>query len=590
MRLTPHEIDKLKIKGVGELAQKRLSRGIRLNIPESVGLLVMQILGANHKLFLDSFLIHFHICYVISFLDFTLVVTISLFVLWNPKLPELCREGYSVAHLMDHGKQMLGYRQVIPGVADVLDEAQIEGTFPDGSKLVTIHFPICQENGDLSLCMYGSNIPTPDVSVFKDHPEEGLVPGRVHTIPGSIPINQGRHRVTLKVFNTGDRPVQIGSHYHFIESNPLLRFDRIASLGLRLDIAAGTAIRFEPGEAKTVPLVEISGTKEIHGGSGICSGSVDQLRKNTEALRAKLNDNGFLDDRETNDSQRRKKQKTDTVSTMTTEIPRKTYAKMYGPTTDDIVRLADTDLYIRVEKDMTHYGDECKFGGGKVLREGMGQATGLDESAQLDTVITNALIVDFTGIYKADIGIKHGNIVGIGKAGNPAVMADVSNNMICGVNTEAIAGEGMIITAGGMDAHVHYICPQICDEAIASGLTTLLGGGTGPSSGTRATTCTPGSNHIEMMLKATDQIPMNFAFTGKGNTSSPEGLLEVIGAGACGLKLHEDWGTTPAAIDNCLSVAEQHDIQITIHTDTLNESGFVEHSLAALKGSPFYHN
>ena len=205
---------------------------------------------------------------------------------------------------MDHGKQMLGYRQVIPGVADILDEVQIEGTFPDGSKLVTIHFPICQENGDLSLCMYGSNIPTPDVSVFKDHPEEGLVPGRVYTIPGSIPINQGRYRVTLKVLNTGDRPVQIGSHYHFIESNPLLKFDRIASLGLRLDIAAGTAIRFEPGEAKTVPLVEISGTKEIRGGSGICSGYVDQLRKNTEALRAKLNDNGFLDDRETNDFSR----------------------------------------------------------------------------------------------------------------------------------------------------------------------------------------------------------------------------------------------------------------------------------------------
>ena len=486
---------------------------------------------------------------------------------------------------MDHGKQLLGYRQVIPGVADVIDEVQVEGTFPDGSKLVTIHSPICQENGDISLCLYGSSYPVPDMSAFKDHPEEGLVPGQIHTIPGAIVINQDRRRIALKVMNTGDRPVQVGSHYHFIESNPLLRFDRISSLGMRLDVAAGTAIRFEPGEAKTVPLVEISGTKEIYGGSGLCSGSVKKLQENPEALKKKLSDYGFLDvDEGENDDANRESKRQKTTTSRGTEIPRSTYAKMYGPTTGDIIRLADTELYVRVEKDMTHYGDECKFGGGKVLREGMGQATGIDESAQLDTIITNALIIDYTGVYKADIGIKHGNIVGIGKAGNPAVMADVSPNMICGVNTEAIAGEGMIITAGGMDAHVHYICPQLCDEAVSSGLTTLLGGGTGPSSGSRATTCTPGSNHIEMMLKATDSIPMNFAFTGKGNTSSPKGLLEAIEAGACGLKLHEDWGTTPAAIDNCLSVAEQHDIQITIHTDTLNESGFVEHSLAALKG------
>jgi urease alpha subunit len=241
-----------------------------------------------------------------------------------------------------------------------------------------------------------------------------------------------------------------------------------------------------------------------------------------------------------------------------------------GCVAGDVVRLADTELYVRVENDFTVYGDECKFGGGKVLREGMGQATGVPESDQLDTVITNALIIDYTGIYKADIGIKNGVICGIGKAGNPAVMAGVTPGMVCGVNTEAIAAEGLIVTAGGFDAHVHFICPQICDEAIASGLTTMLGGGTGPASGTRATTCTPSSNHIEFMLRATDDIPMNFAFTGKGNTSSPEGLLEVIEAGACGLKLHEDWGTTPAAIDNCLTVADSHDIQVTIHTDTLN--------------------
>ena len=223
---------------------------------------------------------------------------------------------------------------------------------------------------------------------------------------------------------------------------------------------------------------------------------------------------------------------------------------------------------------------------------GMGQATAVAESDQLDTVITNALIIDHSGIFKADIGIKNGFIVGIGKAGNPAVMAGVTEGMVFGVNTEAIAGEGMIVTAGGFDAHVHFICPQICDEALSSGVTTFLGGGTGPASGTRATTCTPGPNHMEMMFRATDSIPMNIGLTGKGNTSSPEGLLEIIEAGACGLKLHEDWGTTPAAIDNCLSVADKFDIQVTIHTDTLNESAFVEHTLAAIKGRTIhtYHS
>lgn len=269
---------------------------------------------------------------------------------------------------------------------------------------------------------------------------------------------------------------------------------------------------------------------------------------------------------------------------MSYKMPRDAYAEMFGPTTGDRLRLGDTSLVLEVEKDLTSYGDECKFGGGKVLREGMGQRAGGDPSLALDYVITNALIVDHTGIYKADIGIKHGYITGIGKAGNPDVMPGVTDGMVVGVTTEAIAGEGLILTAGGLDTHVHYICPQLADEAIASGLTTLVGGGTGPATGTCATTCTPGAANIAMMLRATDDIPMNFGFLGKGNTALPQGLPEQIAAGAVGMKLHEDWGTTPAAIDCCLGVADDMDIQVCIHTDTLNESGFVEASIEAFKG------
>jgi len=257
---------------------------------------------------------------------------------------------------------------------------------------------------------------------------------------------------------------------------------------------------------------------------------------------------------------------------------------MFGPTTGDRLRLGDTSLILRVEKDLTSYGDECKFGGGKVLREGMGQRAGGNPDDALDYVITNALIVDYTGIYKADVGIKGGMIVGIGKAGNPDVMPGVTKGMVVGVTTEAIAGEGQILTAGGLDTHVHFICPQIADEAIASGLTTLVGGGTGPATGTCATTCTPGASNIAMMLQATDGIPMNFGFLAKGNSALPQGLPEQIAAGAVGMKLHEDWGTTPAAIDCCLGVADDMDVQVCIHTDTLNESGFVEASIAAFKG------
>jgi urease subunit alpha len=265
-------------------------------------------------------------------------------------------------------------------------------------------------------------------------------------------------------------------------------------------------------------------------------------------------------------------------------MPRTHYTDIYGPTTGDRIRLADTDLVAQVERDHTVYGDECKFGGGKVLRDGMGQAAGVSQERALDLVITNALVIDWTGIYKADVGVKNGRIAGIGKAGNPDVMAGVSPSLVVGATTEALAGEGLILTAGGIDAHIHYICPQQIDVALASGVTTFIGGGTGPATGTKATTCTPGAWYLERMLQSTDDLPMNFGFLGKGNSSMPEGLHEQIRAGAIGLKLHEDWGSTPAAIDCCLTVADEYDVQVAIHTDTLNESGFVDDSIAAFKG------
>ena len=269
---------------------------------------------------------------------------------------------------------------------------------------------------------------------------------------------------------------------------------------------------------------------------------------------------------------------------MAHRIDRRHYADLYGPTRGDRVRLGDTGLVAEVEDDATVYGDECKFGGGKVLRDGMGQAAGVSDERALDCVITNALIVDWTGIRKADVGIKNGRIAGIGKAGNPDVMAGVSDDLIVGVTTEAIAGEGLLLTAGGIDAHVHFISPQQVHEALASGVTTFIGGGTGPATGTKATTCTPGSRHVRLMLQAIDSLPMNFGFLGKGNTSMAEGIEEQIRSGAVGLKLHEDWGSTPATIDCCLGEAERYDVQVAIHTDTLNESGFVDASIAAFKG------
>jgi urease subunit alpha len=267
---------------------------------------------------------------------------------------------------------------------------------------------------------------------------------------------------------------------------------------------------------------------------------------------------------------------------MPTSLPRSVYVSMYGPTVGDKLRLADTDLIIEVERDHTIYGEEVKFGGGKVIRDGMGQSQLPRSAGTMDTVITNALVLDHTGIFKADIGLRDGRIAAIGKAGNPDIQPGVT--VLIGPGTEIIAGEGRILTAGAIDSHIHFICPQQIEEALAAGTTTMIGGGTGPAAGTQATTCTPGPWHFERMLQAAEAFPMNLGFLGKGNASRPEGLREQVLAGACGLKLHEDWGTTPAAIDCCLTVADQYDVQVALHSDTLNEAGFVERTIKAIGG------
>uniref|UniRef100_A0A7S0QBN8 Urease n=1 Tax=Coccolithus braarudii TaxID=221442 RepID=A0A7S0QBN8_9EUKA len=539
MHLSPRELDHLGLAQAGQLAQRRLARGVRLNQPEAVALIASQML-------------------------------------------EMIRDGESVASLMTVGQKLLGRRQVMPGVSTLVKEVQVEGTFPDGTKLLTIHSPIAATDGDLTLALKGSFLPLPDLAAFGDDGVIDLPPGEILPAPGDgIELNAGRSLIELAVTNTGDRPIQVGSHYHFIETNKALLFDRAASLGYRLNVPAGSSIRFEPGESKTITLVEIAGKKIVVSGNRLVNGPATLERLNEVMTR--VVQGGFS-------------------HAPSTSLPaagtpfvmaRGAYAAMFGPTVGDRVRLGDTTLLAQVEKDYTVYGDECKFGGGKVLREGMGQASGVSAADALDVVITNALIIDaHLGIVKADVGIKGSTIVGIGKAGNPQVMAGVTPGMITGVSTEAIAGEKLILTAGGVDTHVHFICPQLAEEAIASGVTTMYGGGTGPASGTNATTCTPAPEHIEMMLQATDSMPLNFGFSGKGNTSHPGGLVEVLEAGAAGFKLHEDWGTTPAAIDTCLTFADEHDVAITIHTDTLNESGYVDDSIAAISGRTIhtYHS
>ncbi|TXT11062.1 hypothetical protein VHUM_01813 [Vanrija humicola] len=533
MHLLPRETDKLLIAQVGILAQRRLARGLKLNQSEAVGLIAYQ-------------------------------------------LHELIRDGtHSVAELMDKGKKLLGRRHVMPGVAELLETVQIEGTFPHSTFLVTVHSPVCSDSGDIKLALYGSFLPIPSEDLFPipeplASPKD--LPGAVICRKEKIKINVGRERWLVEVKNEGDRPIQVGSHYHFLEANKSLRFDRLLAYGRRLDIAAGTAVRFEPGERKTVSLVDIGGDRILSGGNGLGAGPFNEAKRNTVVFE-NVTTRGFS----------HKKQ--DVVKPAPPhEIDREVYASMFGPTTGDRIRLGDTNLWIEIEKDYTVYGDEAKFGGGKVLRDGMGQASNRSDSEALDLVITNCVIVDWSGIYKADVGVKYGKIFAIGKAGNPDMQDGVTDGMVVGSATEVIAGEGQILTAGGIDAHVHMICPQIWKEAMANGLTTIIGGGTGPSAGTNATTCTPSKFYMEAMLASTDGIPLNFGFTGKGNDSGERAIRDIIEAGACGLKLHEDWGSTPEVIDRSLNVADEYDVQVNIHTDTLNEAGYVESTLEAIDG------
>lgn len=534
LHLTPREADHLQLHQVGVLAQKRLARGLKLNQPEAVGL----------------------------------ISTVML---------EKIRDGVGVAELMETGQKLLGRRQTLPGVPELISNVQVEGTFPDGTKLLTVHRPIASEDGNLELALHGSFLPAPSLSAFGN--TETVVPGAMTCLDGTVELNPGRTLVECSVTNTGDRPIQVGSHYHFLETNAALVFDRGLAYGRRLNVPSGSSIRFEPGESKVVTLVDIAGHRIVTSGNLLTDGHASEDRR--AATLARVLERGFGHEAEA----RR--------AGAPLHLERAHYAELFGPTTGDIVSLGDTSLKIKVERDLTSYGDECKFGGGKTLREGMGQQTGCAADDALDVVLTNCLIVDAVqGIIKADVGLKGSRIVGIGKAGNPDTMANVTEGMTVGVTTEAIAGEKLILTAGGVDTHCHFICPQQCEDAIASGLTTMYGGGTGPASGTCATTCTPAPSQVEMMLKATDAIPMNFGFSGKGNTSSPEGLKAVLDAGAAGFKLHEDWGTTPSAIDACLTFCDEHDVAATIHTDTLNESGFVDDSLRAIKGRTIhtYHS
>ncbi|KAJ2728582.1 Urease [Coemansia sp. BCRC 34962] len=559
MKLLPRELDKLTLVQTGLLAQRRLSRGVRLNASEAIALIATVLL-------------------------------------------ELIRDGsHSVSSLQTIGQRILGLRHVLPAVPQMVHEVQIEGTFLDGTFLVTVHHPVCSIDGNLRLALYGSGIDigqgrdrAADAISHEDQHElnDNLFPwadavaksyeaesdeasvGRVVTAAGVIEINQGRTRYALRVTNHGDRPVQIGSHYHFAEANAELEMDRGIAYGRRLDIPAGTAVRFEPGDSRIVTLVDIAGNRVISGGSSFAPGKVD--RKKIAELVAGMQRLGARHQAQALEiSQRVPRPRT---------MDRSTYAMTYGPTIGDRVRLGDTCLWAEIEWDATVYGDEAKFGGGKTLRDGMGQVSGLGRAQCLDLVITNCVIIDYSGIYKADIGVRNGRIVGIGKAGNPDVMDGVTPGMFVGTSTEAMAGEGRIVTAGALDTHVHFICPQLAHEALGSGTTTLIGGGTGPNTGTNATTCTPGAYNIRAMLEATDSLPVNIGLTGKGNCSVEAPLREQIVAGAVGLKIHEDWGSTPAVIDACLRVCDDMDVQTTIHTDTLNESGFVEHTLAAIAG------
>ena len=373
-----------------------------------------------------------------------------------------------------------------------------------------------------------------------------MIPGEIVHGDGPVPLNPGRPRVGLVVVNTGDRPVQVGSHFPFADANPALDFDRATAAGCRLDIPAGTSVRFEPGVSREVSLVP-------------CRAREWQLVSEHQ-----------------------------TPLTTYPQVERPRYAALLGPTVGDRIRLADTDLFIEVTEDRSvgphGSGDEVVFGGGKVIRESMGQGRATRADGAPDTVITGAVVLDHWGVVKADVGIRDGRIVALGKAGNPDTMDGVHPDLVIGPSTEIIAGNGRILTAGAVDSHVHFICPQLVDTALGAGVTTLVGGGTGPAEGSKATTATPGAWHLARMLEALDGYPVNIALLGKGNTRGEAGLWEQLRGGASGFKLHEDWGSTPAAIDTCLRVADAAGVQVALHSDTLNEAGYVGSTVDAIGG------
>ncbi|GAB7363747.1 hypothetical protein MBLNU230_g4315t1 [Neophaeotheca triangularis] len=537
MHLMPRELDKLLVAQAGYLAQRRLARGIKLNGTEATALIFC--------------VIH-----------------------------ELIRDGdHTVSDLMSIGQKILGRRHVEPSVTSTVAGLQVEGTFRTGTHLVTVDKPISTDGGDLTLAMYGSCIDPPKMDVFppvdESEFEHEKMPGALVTAKGpDVVLRKGRPRRRLQVTNKGDRAVQIGSHFHFIETNPCLDFDRLRSYGYHLDVPAGTSVRFEPGDTKTVSLVEIGGLKTIRGGSSIAPGRIDLSMAST--ILRRLEEERFCHTPEV---------ATETEGRLEAcKMDRQAYASMYGPTVGDFVRLSSTDLWVKVEEDLTSYGDECTFGGGKTLRDGIGQASGRSDDECLDLVITNALIINWTGIFKADIGIKKGHIAGLGKAGNIDTMDGVNPGLVVGSCTDVIAGEGKIVTAGGIDTHCHFICPQQAEEALAAGITTQFSGGTGPSTATVAANCTPGKENIGRMMQACDRLPLNYGILGKGSDTGIPGLRDQANAGVAGLKVHEDWGCTPSSIDNCLSLCDEHDIQCELHSDSLNEAGYVEQTAASFKG------
>lgn len=424
---------------------------------------------------------------------------------------------------------------------------------------------------------------------------------KYNTLDGTIELNTGKKRCRVTVVNTGDRAIQVGSHYHLFEANPALEFDREATYGMHLNIPAGTAIRFEPGQTKTVDAVAYGGTREAHGFANLVDGPLDDPEVHARAIQ-RLYDQGF-----------RVGGPAAEQDSAPVTITRAHYASLYGPTVGDQLQLADTNLVVEITTDLTVatgpngllYGDESVYGGGKAIRDGMAQSgratragghTSGGADGTPDTVITAAIIIDPVlattpnpesptgeyGIVKADVGIKDGKIIAIGKAGNPDLQDGITPSLTIGAGTEVIAGEHRILTPGGIDTHIHYICPQQAWEGLANGITTFVGGGTGPAEGTKGTTCTPGAYHIEKMIEAAEGLPVNTGFLGKGSTTSVDAIREQIHAGACGMKIHEDWGATPATIRAAMAVCDELDVQLAIHTDTLNESGFFDDTKAAI--------